>query len=132
MALAADRNTPCMDGEIISVPVATGVTIYAGAIVAANNSGYATPGAVAATLTYLGRAEEQVVNAGANGAKNILVRRKKGFKWDNYGSDAVTVALLGKNCYIYDDATVAATSGGSARSIAGKVIGVEADGVWVE
>lgn len=131
-ALAADRNTPQMDGELISVPVATGVTIYAGALVAANASGYATPGAVASTLTYLGRAEEKVVNAGANGAKNVLVRRKKAFKWANYATDAVTVALIGKSCYIWDDQTVAATSDTGARSIAGKVLAVESDGVWVE
>ena len=49
-------------------------------------SGYATPGAVAATLTYLGRVEEQVDNTiGADGAKTVNVRRKKTFKWKNHG-----------------------------------------------
>ncbi|MCW5597794.1 MAG: hypothetical protein KIT59_01570 [Nitrosomonas sp.] len=49
-------------------------------------SGYATPGAVAATLTYLGRVEEQVDNTGgADGAKTVNVRRKKNFKWKNHG-----------------------------------------------
>jgi hypothetical protein len=132
MPLTADRNTPSMEGEIISVPVATAVTIYAGAIVAANNTGYATPGAVAATLTYLGRAEEKVVNAGANGAKNVLVRRKKAFKWHNHGADLVVQADHGKNCYIDDDHTVANTNGGATRSTAGNVLQLEADGVWVE
>lgn len=49
-------------------------------------SGYATPGAVAATLTYLGRVEEQVDNTGgADGMKAVNVRRKKTFKWKNHG-----------------------------------------------
>jgi hypothetical protein len=132
MALAADRNTPSMEGELLSVPVATGVTIFAGALVVANANGYAAPGSVATTLQYLGRAEEQVVNAGANGAKNVLVRRKLAFKWLNHGADLVVQADLGKTCYIVDDQTVAKTTGGATRSAAGKVIQIDADGVWVE
>ncbi|SDX88468.1 hypothetical protein [Nitrosomonas halophila] len=133
MALSADRNTPMQDGELVNVPVATSVTIHAGALVALNASGFATPGAVATTLTYLGRAEERVDNSGgANGAQTVNVRRKKAFKWKNHGADAVVQADLGKNCYIVDDETVAKTSGTSTRSVAGKVIGIEADGVWVE
>jgi hypothetical protein len=131
-ALTADRNTPSMEGELVSVPVATAVTIFAGSLVAANNSGYATPGAVAATLTYLGRAEEQVVNAGDNGAKNVLVRRKQAFKWLNHGADLVVQADLGKTCYIVDDQTVAKTNSGATRSAAGRVVQLDADGVWVE
>jgi hypothetical protein len=120
------------DGELISVPVAATKKIYAGSLVAASATGYATPGAVAATLTYLGRAEEQVDNsAGADGAKAVLVRTGKAFKFKNSAADAVTQASLGKVCYIVDDETVAATSDTGARSAAGKVVGVEADGVWV-
>jgi hypothetical protein len=132
MALSADRNTPMKDGELVNVPVATGVTIYAGALVALNASGYATPGAVATTLTYLGRAEEQVVNPGANGAKTLNVRRKKAFKFKNSGADAIVQADLGKTCYIVDDETVAKTNGANTRSAAGTVIGIDSDGVWVE
>lgn len=132
MPLAADRNTPMMDGELIAVPVATAVKIYGGALVAANAAGYATPGATATTLTYLGRAESQVDNtAGANGAKTVNVRRGKAFKFKNSGADAVTQAELGKVCYIVDDETVAKTNGTATRSAAGIVLGVESDGVWV-
>lgn len=133
MALAADRNTPMKDGELIAVPVATNVKIYAGALVVANSGGYAAPGSVATTLTYLGRAEEQVDNTGgANGAKTVLVRRGTAFKFKNSGADAVTQASLGKVCYVVDDETVAATNGGNTRSAAGTVLAVEADGVWVQ
>lgn len=133
MALAADRNTPMKDGELISVPVATNVKIYAGALVAANATGFATPGAVATTLTYLGRAEEYVDNTGgADGAKKVLIHRNKAFKFKNAATDLVTQADLGKTCYIVDDETVAKTNGTSTRSAAGKVICVESDGVWVQ
>ncbi|SOD42323.1 hypothetical protein [Nitrosovibrio sp. Nv4] len=130
-ALAADRNTPMKDGELISVSVAAAVKIYAGSLVAVNASGYATPGALAATLTYLGRAEEQVDNTGADGAKSVLVRVGKTFKWLNHGADPVVQADLGKPCYIVDDQTVAKTNGNGTRSAAGTVIAIDSDGVWV-
>jgi hypothetical protein len=121
-----------MDGELIPVPVGDTEVIYAGALVAADATGYAVPGATATTLTALGRAEEFVDNsAGADGAVSVLVRRGKAFKFANDGGDAVTQAALGKNCYIVDDQTVAATDGTGTRSVAGKVLGVESDGVWV-
>lgn len=133
MALTADRNTTMKDGELISVPVAANVKIYAGALVAANATGHATPGATATTLTYLGRAEEVADNTGgADGAKSVMVRRKKAFKFKNSGADAVTQAELGKTCYIVDDETVAKTNGTGTRSAAGTVLGLDSDGVWVE
>lgn len=133
MPLAADRNTQMKDGELVPVPVAASVKIYAGALVAANATGFATPGAVATTLTYLGRAEEQADNsAGAAGAISVLVRRKKAFKFKNHAADLVVQADLGKVCYIVDDETVAKTNGAATRSAAGTVVAVEADGVWVE
>lgn len=132
-ALAADRNTQFKDAEIVPVPVAAAKKIYAGSLVAANATGFATPGATATTLTYLGRAQETVDNsAGAAGAKTVLVRRKKAFLFANLAADPVTQASFGKVAYIVDDQTVAATDGGGTRSAAGKVVGVEAGGVWIE
>lgn len=132
MALTQDRNTPHKDGELILVLVAANAVIFAGAQVVANATGYGAPGSVATTLTYLGRAEEKVDNTGgADGAKTVMVRRGKAFKFKNYGADPVTQASLGKACYIVDDETVAATNGGNTRSASGKVVGLDADGVWV-
>lgn len=132
-ALTADRNTPKQTAEQIGVPMATGVKIFAGSMVAANASGFATPGATATTLTYLGRASETVDNtAGANGAKTVRVDRKEAYKFGNLAADLVVQADLGKTCYIVDDQTVAKTNGGATRSAAGKVVGIDADGVWVE
>lgn len=133
MALTKDRNTEMKDGEVVAVPVAADAVIHAGALVAANATGYAAPGSAATTLTYLGRAEEAVDNTGgADGAVSVLVRRKKAFKWANSGSDAVTQAELGKTCYIEDDETVAKTDGVGTLSAAGTVVAVDSDGVWVE
>jgi hypothetical protein len=133
MPLAEDRNTPHQDGDVIVAPVATGVKCFAGGIACANAGGFATPGATATGLTYLGRFDESVDNTiGTNGAVDAMVRRKKSFKWKNSGADPVTQASLGKVCYIVDDETVAATSATSTRSAAGVVVELSADGVWVE
>jgi hypothetical protein len=64
---------------------------------------------------------------------SITIRRGEAFKFKNSAGDAVTQAELGKTCYIVDDETVSkSNAGGNTQSAAGKVVGVEADGVWVE
>ncbi|WP_175845145.1 hypothetical protein [Burkholderia arboris] len=132
-ATAQDRNTPYIDGEIIGVPVKANTVIRAGVIVCASAAGLAVEGVTAADLTYLGRADQYVDNsAGADSAKTVQVRRLKAFKWENLGTDAVTQAQLGKACFIVDNQTVAATDGAGTRSKAGIVVGVDADGVWVQ
>lgn len=133
MSLTADRNTPWKDTDAVPVPVAANAKIYAGSLVVANATGYAAPGSTATTLTYLGRAEQFVDNTGgADGAKTVIVRRNKAFQWKNSGADPVTQAELGKVVYIVDDETVAKTNGTNTRSAAGKVIQIDADGVWVQ
>ena len=54
------------------------------------------------------------------------------FKFENSSAgDAIAIAEIGDDCYIVDDQTVAKTNGGSTRSVAGKVIDVVSDGVFV-
>jgi hypothetical protein len=131
--LTADRNTLSTEGVLITVPVAAGAKIFAGALVAANATGYAQPGAVATTLTYIGRAEQYADNTGgAAGAITVQVRRKRAFYWQNSGTDPVTQASLGKTAYIVDDQTVSATNGGNTQSAAGIVVGLDANGVWID
>ncbi|MCM0757355.1 hypothetical protein M7775_02075 [Sporomusa sphaeroides DSM 2875] len=132
MALTRDRNTPCRIGDEFSYPVEASTIIYAGALVALNAAGNAVPGSTATTLKAVGRAENQVSNnPGAAGDKRVNIRRGV-FKFLNSGTDAITAANLLTTCYIVDDVTVAATNGTNTRSAAGKVIDIEADGVWVE
>jgi hypothetical protein len=131
-ALIKDRNTPSRAGDKFSLPVATLVAIYAGSIVMLNATGYATPGATATGQVAAGRAAEQVDNsAGADGAVNVEVETGV-FQFANSAStDEITAAEVGDTCYIVDDQTVAKTDGTGTRSAAGKVVGVDSDGVWV-
>lgn len=131
-ALTSNRDTPTKDGVLFSAPVAAAKKIYAGALVALDAAGNATPGAVATTLKGLGRAEEYVDNsAGAAGAASVTVR-KGVFRFANSAAgDLIARADIGANAYIVDDQTVAKTDGGGTRSVAGKIVDVEAAGVWV-
>lgn len=132
MPLAADRNTPRRKGEFVVIPVEADTKIYAGSIVCANAAGNAVPGSTAVGLKCIGRAEEQADNT-SGVAGDITVRVMRGvFKYKNSGADPVDAAGLYGDCYIVDDETVAATDGAGTRSRAGKVLGVDTDGVWVE
>lgn len=132
-ALTADRDTPEKGSKIYSAPVAAAKKIYAGALVALDASGNATPGATATTIKGLGRAEEYADNSsGTAGAINVTVA-KGVYRFNNSTStDAITRADIGNDCYIVDDQTVAKTNGSATRSVAGKIDDVDTTGVWVK
>lgn len=131
-ALTAARDTSEISNGArhLILPVKGSTTIYQGALVALDASGYAVPGSKAATLTAAGRAEETVANTGADGEVSIRVARGV-FVFDN-ATDAgkLTAAHVLKPCYIADDQTVTATADGA--SMAGLVIRVDDSGVAVE
>ena len=83
------RDTPeiANGAKVIAVPVKGGTTIYQGALVALDASGYAIPGKKAESLTAVGRAEETVTNTGADG--ELVIRVARGvFVFDNTAKPA--------------------------------------------
>lgn len=132
MALTNERNTPEVGTDLAAFPVAANVRIFKGSLVALD-AGYAKPGAVATGRVAVGRAEDTINNlGGGTGAKTVVV--KPGcFRWANSaGNDGIAQTDVGADCYIVDDQTVAKTSGTATRSIAGKVLAIDANGVWVK
>jgi hypothetical protein len=129
--LTSDRNTPQALGDIRSGGVAAATTVFAGSIAMRNAAGFLTKGATAAGLVGVGRAEERVANAGADGAAELKYRAGI-FRFANAAAgDAVTTADIGEPVFAVDDETVAATDGGGTRSIAGFVDHLDDQGVWV-
>lgn len=133
-ALAGNRNTPelgIIAGGFVEreIAVADATTIYAGSLVCVNASGLAVPGSTSTTLIAMGRCEEKADNS-AGAASAINVRVKPGvFKFANSSAaDLIAADDIGKTAYVVDDQTVALTSGGSTRSVAGKIVGVDTDG----
>lgn len=130
-AATQDRQTKGRDGQGFEFQAALNTTIYGGTIVCLNASGLAVPGATSTALKAVGVAQSNVVN-GATGTDRVKVYRGTYLFNNSTAGDAITNAHYGQDCFIVDDNTVALTNGGSTRSIAGKVRGVEAGGVWVE
>lgn len=131
-ALSSARNTPERSGDVIAYPVKASVKAIQGGI-AVLSAGYVAPGTTATGLIAVGRFEDTVDNsAGANGAVSAEVKRGT-FKFGNSSAgDLIAQADVGADCYIVDDQTVAKTSATNTRSVAGKIIAVDADGVWVK
>lgn len=131
VALTTERNTRLRIGDLRLEPVAAAVKIFGGSLVMRNAAGYLTKGATATGCIGVGRAEKTVDNsAGALGALSLDYRLGS-FLFANLAADLITIADIGKPCFIADDQTVARTDGTATRSRAGIVEAVEATGVWV-
>ncbi|MDX8354351.1 hypothetical protein [Cognatiyoonia sp. IB215182] len=130
--LTKGRNTPQRLGDIQSGPVPAGAVIFQGALLVRTPSGYVQPGVPAVGLVGVGRAEEAVDNTGGEFG-DLTVRYRPGvFRYANSaGDDAVVLRDIGTLCFVVDDQTVAATNGAGARSPAGVIADVDAQGVWV-
>lgn len=127
-----DRHTPFKDGQLFAVPVAAATELFGGHIVAVNAAGFAVAGSATAANTTLGICDGWVDNSsGTAGDADVLVRRGKAWFLANSTADPVTQAQVGKDCFVVDSQTVAKTSDTNARPVAGKVLGLEGDGVWV-
>lgn len=131
VALTAERNTTRRTGETRVEPVAATVKIFAGSIVMRNAAGYLTKGATAAGAMGVGRADATVNNTGAAGALSLEYSMGI-FRFANSAAgDLITIADIGKPCFIVDDQTVAKTDGAATRSRAGIVDGIDGNSVWV-
>ncbi len=130
-ALTQARNTKQATGGLQSHPVKAGAVCIQGGI-AVLSAGYAMAAAAGVGLVALGRIEETADNTGGiDGAIRVEVRPGYYQLFNSTAADLIAQADAGKDCYLVDDQTVAKTDGGGTRSRAGKVMGVDADGVWV-
>lgn len=131
-ALSADRNTPRRERTTRHVPVAAGVKLYAGAMVAISATGFLVPVTAATTLKAAARNAKFIDNtSGGNGA--VQGEQELGtYRWDNSAAaDLITRADIGSDAYGVDDQTVAKTNGGGTRSIVGRIADVDDQGVWI-
>ena len=128
-----------VQGETAFPGVAASTSIYHGAVVGLNSSGYAGP-ASATFSNVIGCADLMptttggVANNSAGSNGDITVRVRTGvFKFVNSAAgDAITNAWIGKPCFVVDDNVVAKTSSAGTRPVCGIVWSVDTDGVWVQ
>ncbi len=115
-ALTSDRNTRARQGDTRVEGVAASVKVWGGSIVMRNAAGYLTKGATATGCAGVGRAEAVADNfAGANGAVTVEYRQGIFLFANSAAGDLITIADIGKLCYIVDDQTVAKTDGTATR-----------------
>jgi len=132
-ALTADRNTPRRKGNDFEFGVAAAVRCRAGGIAVLDASGNVKPAVTATGLVCVGCFEEAADNS-AGAANAVTAKVASGaYKYANSAAaDAITAAEIGDIGYLVDDQTVAKTDATGTRSAAGRIVGVDADGVWVK
>jgi hypothetical protein len=117
---------------ILEIQVADNVHIFKGAIVGLAG-GYAAPAGATCTKV-AGIAESEVDNTQLGhvaGGKTVRARQGTFKVGNGAAADALAIADVGNLCYAADDQTVAKTAG-TNLPVAGTVIQVDPDGVWVE
>ena len=132
VALTAERNTRFRLGDTRVEPVAAAVKIFGGSLIMRNAAGFLTKGATAVGTIGVGRAEATVDNtAGIAGALMVEYRTGSFLFANSAAGDLITIADIGKPCFIVDDQTVAKTDATATRSRAGIVDAIENASVWV-
>lgn len=132
-AATKDRDTQELGGRLRAAPIAANVKCYAGTLACIDASGNMTKGATATTLKCVGVFAQPYDNTGG-AAGAFMAEAKQGVFGpfaNSAAGDAIALKDVKSPCYIVDDQTVALTSGGSTRSVAGTIYNVDASGVWV-
>lgn len=131
MPITAPIDTPSRAGDIVALTVAAATSLFAGGLAARNAAGDIVAAADTANLEVLGRIEEDVDNSAGSAGDLTVNIRKDVFRYANSGDNALSKAHVGNRCYVEDDATVASDPGDN-NIVAGEVVAVDDDGVWVD
>ena len=124
-ALTKDRLTSEREGRLVSDPLATGATIYAGSMYVLDATGDATPATAADTTPVRAVARKRAAHADGDTATDGSLGC---FCFDNSaGAAEIKRTDIGAACYAADDQTVKKT--GTCR--AGTVVDIDTRGVWV-
>lgn len=121
-----------MIAVLMAQPVLAATHIYQGSLVGLTQAGYLAPASADASLYVVGVAQDESDNSSGSSGDLTNATVRGAFYFTNSSStDALTDADAGRRCYVVDDTTVARTSNGGARPVAGIVEGVDANGVLV-
>ncbi len=131
--LDKNKDVPRKPGELQAYLVEDDVHIFKGALVVANDAGYAEPATNAVGKVLLGVAFEECDNTleeHSQGGKSCRVYRGGAFK---LLTDDLAQADVGILCYVEDDATVNDAGTATQGVIAGTVVEIKsATEVWVD
>lgn len=129
-ALTAERDTPQRTGARYGFVQGSNV-IYAGSMVAVWSNDLAQAAADTASLKVIGRAAKTQDNTGANYLSTRTIEVEAGiFRWEN--GPTFTDANVGDLAYVSDDQTVTSAGNVTYDVVAGVIVDVDDDGVWVD
>ena len=113
--------------------VAAGVTIYHGAAIFVNSSGYAVTLSPSQTMTCVGYNDGDDIDnsAGSNGSKKVRPRIGVIDMTNGTSSDAISADDAGKLAYASDNQTANLTSNSSTRPALGPIMGMNSSKVRV-
>lgn len=143
MLSAAKRTQKFGGGNLLQVGVAAAAVILQGGMIVLD-SGYARPAragqgatdllklADVADYRVIGMALKSVTGGAGDGDEVVDVEFGTYLLGNSAGADIIAADDVGKLCYAVDDDTVALTSAGGTRPVAGVIREVGGDGVWVE
>lgn len=120
--LSQDRDTKRREGTLYGFEA--GANIFAGSLVSLNAAGKAVPSTADGTVC-VGVAEHA-----AKSGEPVRVRRGV-FALDGDASAAFTRADVGSECVVVDDHTVGTQPKDGTAPVAGLIVDVDAQGVWV-
>jgi hypothetical protein len=134
MSLSANKDRPVKAaGSVQSFLVEDDVHIFKGALVVANDAGYAEPATNASGKVLLGVAYEECDNTlegHSQGDKSVRVIRGGSFP---FTTDDLVQSDVGLKCYVEDDDTVNDAGTSTQGIVAGVVVAIEsATEVWVD
>lgn len=109
--LTASREDSRKEDKLLSLPVKAATTIYKGALVSVDATGYAKP-AAPADKRVMGVAYETIANTGASGALIIRVIREGSVQLNGA---ALAITNVGDKVYVTDDNTVTTVAAGSIQ-----------------
>lgn len=129
-AATAEVDTPARSGDLIVLVQGSNV-VYAGTLVCVDSSGLVEHATDAASKKVIGRAEVTQDNTGSSYSATKTIKVRRGiFRWTN--GDSFTDANIGDLAYVEDNQTVQTGASASSDIIAGVIIDVDSDGVWVD
>ena len=127
MGSSSGRTIKERDGKQFIFPIADGVEIIPGTLVALDATGKAVPATATAGLTVVGIAEYM-----PSLAEDQVCARRGCFAFDAVtGADAPTLADIGKPVFAADTVSLARVNTGN-RPQAGILMAVDSDGCWVK
>jgi hypothetical protein len=130
-ALTTERLTKRRAGEQFEGPAAADAVIFSGALVCRNAAGDIVRGSTATGLKACGVATASVNNTGGSAGERSVPFMRGVFAFANDAADAITKADIENTCFITNDQTVCRTNGSNTKSAAGRIVDLNAEGVWV-